>query len=46
LKIPKLRQLKFVTTIIERYRWRETPVEEALIEMHLVRVLVRRVVDY
>ena len=33
LKVPKLRQLPFETAIIERYRRRETSVEEALIEM-------------
>jgi hypothetical protein len=35
LKVPKLRQLKFETAIIERYRRREASVEEALIEMYL-----------
>ena len=32
LKVPKLRQQTFETAIIERYRWRESSVEEALIE--------------
>ena len=35
----------FETAIIERYRRRESSVEEALIEMHLARVSVRRVED-
>src|SRR3712207_4861903 len=30
LKVPKLRRQAFETAIIERYRWRETSVEEAL----------------
>jgi transposase-like protein len=35
LKVPKLRQQAFETAIIERYRRRESSVEEALIEMYL-----------
>ena len=35
LKIPKLKGLSFETVIIERYRRRESSVEEALIEMYL-----------
>src|SRR5437667_12656017 len=45
LKIPKLRQQTFETAIIERYRRRESSVEEALIEMYLAGVSVRRVED-
>jgi putative transposase len=45
LQIPKLRSLPFETAIIERYRRRETSVEEALIEMYLAGVSVRRVED-
>ncbi len=45
LKVPKLRQLKFETAIIERYRRREASVEEALMEMYLAGVSVRRVGD-
>lgn len=45
LKVPKLRQQKFETAIIERYRRREASVEEALIEMYLAGVSVRRVED-
>ena len=45
LKIPKLRKLPFETAIIERYRRREESVEEALIEMYLAGVSVRRVED-
>lgn len=43
LKVPKLRTLTFETAIIERYRRRESSVEEALIEMYLAGVSVRRV---
>ncbi len=45
LKIPKLRKATFETAIIERYRRRESSVEEALIEMYLAGVSVRRVED-
>lgn len=45
LKMPKLRTLPFETAIIERYQRRETSVEEALIEMYLAGVSVRRVED-
>ena len=45
LKMPKLRGLTFETSIIERYKRRETSVEEALIEMYLAGVSVRRVED-
>jgi transposase-like protein len=43
LKVPKLRQQTFETAIIERYRRRESSVEEALIEMYLAGISVRRV---
>jgi len=45
LRIPKLRTLPFETQIIERYRRRECSVEEALVEMYLAGVSVRRVED-
>ena len=45
LKVPKLRRQAFETAIVERYRRRETSVEEALIEMYLAGVSVRRVED-
>jgi putative transposase len=45
LTVPKLRSLPFETAIIERYRRRESSVEEALIEMYLAGVSVRRVED-
>jgi putative transposase len=45
LKVPKLRQQTFETAIIERYKRRESSVEEALIEMYLAGVSVRRVED-
>jgi putative transposase len=45
LKVPKLRSLPLETAIIERYRRRESSVEEALVEMYLAGVSVRRVED-
>jgi transposase-like protein len=45
LKVPKLRKQTLDTAIIERYRRRESSVEEALIEMYLAGVSVRRVED-
>jgi transposase-like protein len=45
LKVPKLRRLPFETAIIERYKRREASVEEALVEMYLAGVSVRRVED-
>ena len=45
LRVPKLRKQTFETAIIERYRRRESSVEEALIEMYLAGVSVRRVED-
>ena len=38
LKVPKLKGISFETAIIERYRRRESSVEEALIEMYLAGV--------
>ena len=43
--MPKLRQVPFETAIVERYRRRESSIEEALIEMYLAGVSVRRVED-
>jgi len=45
LRVPKLRRGTFETQIIERYKRRETSVEEALVEMYLAGVSVRRVED-
>jgi hypothetical protein len=45
LTVQKLRSLPFETAIIERYRRRESSVEEALIEVYLAGVSVRRVED-
>ena len=45
LRMPKLRKLPFETAIIERYRRREVSVEEALMEMYLAGVSVRRIED-
>ena len=45
LRMPKLKGITFETSIIERYKRRETSVEEALIEMYLAGVSVRRIED-
>ena len=45
IAVPKLRLAPFKTAIIERYRRRESSVEESLIEMYLAGVSVRRVED-
>ena len=43
--MPRLKGVSFKTAIIERYRRRKSNVEEALIEMYLAGVSVRRVED-
>ena len=45
LRVSKLKGIQFETAIIERYKRRECSVEEALIEMYLAGVSVRRVED-
>jgi len=45
LKMPKLRRQTFETAIIERYKRRECSIEEAMIQMYLAGVSVRRVED-
>ena len=45
LNVPRLKGISFETAIIERNRRRESSVEEALIEMYLAGVSVRRVED-
>ena len=45
LKVPRLRSLPFETEIIRRYQTKQSSVEEALIEMYLAGVSVRRVED-
>ena len=45
LHMPRLKGVPFETAIIERYRRRESSVEEALIEMYLAGVSIRRVED-
>lgn len=45
LKVPKLKGALFETAIFERYRRRESSVKEALVEMYLAGVSVRRVED-
>jgi transposase-like protein len=43
LKVPKLRHQTLETAIIEHYRRWESSVEEALLEMYLAAISVRRV---
>jgi len=45
LTVPRLRKLPLETAIIERYKRRESSVEEALIEMYLAGVSMRRIED-
>lgn len=45
LKVPKLRRQTFETAIIERYRRRDISIEEAIVQMYLAGVSVRRVED-
>lgn len=45
VKMPKLRKQTFETAIIERYRRREISIEEAIVQMYLAGVSVRRVED-
>jgi putative transposase len=45
VKLPKLTSQTFETAINERYRRRESSVEEALIEMYLAGISVRRIED-
>lgn len=45
LKIPKRKGMRFATAVIERYKRRETSVEEAIIEMYLAGVSTRRIED-
>lgn len=45
VNMPKLRKLPFESAIIDRYRTRQISVEEAIVEMYLAGVSVRRVED-
>jgi len=45
LQVPRLRSLPFETQNIERYKRRESSVEEAQVEMYLTGISVRRVED-
>ena len=45
IRMPKLKGMRFTTAIIERYRRRETSVEEAMIETCLAGVSTRRIED-
>jgi len=43
--VPRLRKQAFETAIIERYRRRDISIEEAIVQMYLAGVSVRRVED-
>ena len=45
IHMPKLKGMRFTTAVVERYRRRETSVEEAMIEMYLAGVSTRRIED-
>jgi transposase-like protein len=45
IAVPKLRKQTFETAIIERYRRRDFSIEEAIFQMYLAGVSVRRVED-
>lgn len=45
LKMPKLKSMRFATAVIERCKRHETNVEEAIIEMYLTGVSIRRIED-
>ena len=45
LKMPRLKGMRFAAAVIERYKRRETSVEEAIIEMYLAGVSTRRIED-
>ena len=45
VNMPKLRKLPFESAIIDRYRTKQISVEEAIVEMYLAGVSVRRVED-
>jgi len=45
LKVPRLRTVPFTTAAIERYRRKESSIEEALVEMYIAGVSTRRVSD-
>lgn len=45
LRMPKLRGMRFTAVVIERYRRRETSIEEAMIGMYLAGVSAGRIED-
>lgn len=45
IKMSKLKGMRFATAAVERYKRRETSVEEAIIEMRLAGVSTRRIED-
>lgn len=45
IEVPKLKGITFQTAVIDRYRRRESSIEEAMIEMYLAGVSTRRIED-
>ena len=45
LKMPKPKGMRFAAAVVERYKRRETGVEEAIIKMRLAGVSTRRIED-
>jgi transposase-like protein len=45
LKVPRLRELAFMSSIVERYQRRECSVDEAMLEMYFAGVSTRKVED-
>ena len=45
LNMPKLKGMRFATSVIERYKRREVSIEEAIVEMYLAGVSTRRIED-
>ena len=45
VNMPKLRKQTFETAIIERYQRRDISIEEAIVQMYLAGVSVRRIED-
>lgn len=45
LKVPRLRELAFTSSIVERYQRRECSIDEALVEMYFAGVSTRRIQD-
>lgn len=45
IRMPKLKEMRFTTAIIERYRRRETSSKEAMMDLHLTGVSTKHIED-